>query len=262
LFAATPWYGIHSSLHGCLQLATSLPWYVSFVPRTIRARSHLLAQTSVIQTHISNVAGHFKGKLYGTPDPFFSHFSHLTWPRLAWDVVNEMFNDDSNGSVRSSVFSNVLGTDFVRIAFQAARAADSNAKLYINDYNLEYNAGKRNSLLNLVKSLNSQYPGLIDGIGTQTHLSAGGGSSVAAAVSALAAANVDVAITELDIRGASNSDYTAVVNACLNNARCVSITSWGVSDKDSWIQGVSGGVLLYDSNFQPKGAYNAVMSAL
>ena len=105
--------------------------------------------TSAIQNHISNVAGRYKGKV------------------RSWDVVNEMFNDD--GTVRSSVFSNVLGTDFVSIAFAAARAADPNAVLYINDYNLDSVNSKAQGLVSLVNQLNGGGQ-VIDGIGTQMHL--------------------------------------------------------------------------------------------
>lgn len=55
----------------------------------------------------------------------------------------------------------------------------------------------------------------IDGIGTQAHLEAGGAGGVAAALTQLATTGLDLAITELDIKGAAASDYTTVVKACL-----------------------------------------------
>ncbi|KAG6876679.1 hypothetical protein C0992_012112 [Termitomyces sp. T32_za158] len=134
-----------------------------------------------------------------------------------------------------------MGESFVPIALQAARAADPNAKLYINDYNIEGTGAKSTAMVNLVKSLKaSGVP--IDGIGVQAHLIVGEvPTTLQANLEQFTALGVEVAITELDIRMTlpetaalreqQQKDYQTVIAACKAVSGCIGITIWDYTDK-------------------------------
>ncbi|MCO6009018.1 endo-1,4-beta-xylanase [Actinoallomurus purpureus] len=235
----------------------TLLWHQQ-LPGWLTSGSWTAAQlTSILQNHIANVAGHYKGQVY------------------SWDVVNEPFNDD--GTYRSDLWSNTLGTGYIATALKAARAADPNAKLYINDYNIDGTGAKSDAMYNLVKSLQAQgVP--IDGVGFQGHLAIQYGfpTNMQQNLQRFADLGVDVAITELDVRMVLPADatkvatqaqyYTNVVKACLGVSRCVGITIWDYTDKYSWIPGVfsgQGSALPWDENLAKKpDVYGAINTAL
>ncbi|SEP60309.1 endo-1,4-beta-xylanase [Streptomyces radiopugnans] len=190
-----------------------------------------------------------------------------------WDVVNEAFNED--GSLRQSKFYQQLGASYIADSFRAARAADPDAKLFINDYNTETANAKSDGLYRLVRDLKAQgVP--IDGVGFQNHLIVGqvNGQAIRQNLQRFADLGLEVAVTELDIRMRMPSDssklqqqardYRAVADACLAVSRCSGITVWGVSDRDSWVPDVfdgEGAACPWDENYRPKPAYDALRDA-
>ncbi|GAA2681714.1 MULTISPECIES: endo-1,4-beta-xylanase [Actinosynnema] len=143
-----------------------------------------------------------------------------------------------------------------------------------NDYNIDGIGAKSDAVYEMVKSfIESGVP--IHGVGLQGHLILGQvPSTVRQNIQRFADLGVEVAFTELDIRmntpadaaklAAQAADYSAVVSACVAVTGCVGVTTWGLSDKYSWIPSVfpgEGAALPFDESFRPKPAYDAIAAA-
>lgn len=112
--------------------------------------------------------------------------------------------------------------------FEPTTQPKTNDRLYINDYNLDSNNAKTQAMVKLVQRINTSQK-YIDGIGTETHISAAGSAGgVQAALVVLASTGLEVAITELDIAGGSTANYVSVVRACLAVSQCVGITTYNL----------------------------------
>lgn len=224
-----------------------------------------------MKTHISTVVGRYKGKIKG------------------WDVVNEAIVED--GSYRNSKFYEILGEEFIPLAFQYAHEADPDAELYYNDYGMNVK-GRRDGVVKLIHSLKEK--GIrIDAVGMQGHMGMDYPDikEFEESMLAFAAEGVKVMITEWDMsalptaRMGANISDTVAFRKSLNpypdilpdsveiawNKRMdefftlfekhsdivTRVTAWGVSDGDSWknnfpVRGRKDYPLLFDRNYQPK----------
>jgi endo-1,4-beta-xylanase len=161
----------------------------------------------------------------------------------ATDAPPTALNED--GTNRDNVFLRVIGEQYLPIAFRMAAAADPAAKLYYNDYNLEYGSAKHQGALRIVKLVQS-WGAKIDGVGLQGHLVSeptGTQADITPSVAVLtkvlqdyADLGVDVAYTELDVRSRTPSNsqkladaaaaWARIAQSCINVQRCVGMTLW------------------------------------
>lgn len=223
-----------------------------------------------MEDHIRTVVGRYKGKVQ------------------AWDVVNEALADGNGTNVlRSSLWLEIIGPDFIAKAFQFAHEADPAAVLRYNDYGLE-NPVKRQKLITLIRSLREQgVP--VHAIGTQAHLNLGTTfEAMDTALTEMATLGLPIHVTELDVNGAQggqrgtgadvaanasttqgglvdNADqrlaeaYAGVFRAFVKHRSSVKmVTFWGANDAVSWR--ANGKPLLFDGENRPKPAFDAVIA--
>ncbi|EME80661.1 glycoside hydrolase family 10 protein [Pseudocercospora fijiensis CIRAD86] len=210
--------------------------------------------------HIQAVAGRYKGIC------------------TAWDVVNEGLEE--NGTYRESVFYKTIGEAYIPFAFKFAHHADPHAKLFYNDYNLESAGDKWLGAQRIVK-LVREYGGKIHGVGLQAHLTceesnpAPNQTTLVKALEGLTALDVDVTYSEVDVRMKTPSTpeklqtqaevYERVAASCMEVKRCIGMTTWGVSDKYSWIPSTfpgEGTGDMWDENYQKKPAYDGFLKGI
>lgn len=231
--------------------------------------------------YITDVVTHYKGKV------------------AAWEVVNEPMNE--NGTLRTgeedltatSVFhwAYYLGNDYAVTAFKAARAADPDAKLFINDYGLESaSSSKLDGLIEYVNYIDKN-GGQVDGIGTQLHMNINWSDTTAIGnmFTKLAATGKMIKVTELDIAISSESnagngpaspvaptleqqekqvklyEYVArMYTKLIPPAQQYGITVWGISDKAEehtyWLP--NDAPCLWDADYARKWAYKGFCDGL
>jgi endo-1,4-beta-xylanase len=229
----------------------------------------------LLHRHVTDEVSHFKGRIW------------------QWDVANEFLADswspapNKNGINGDDFWVAHLGEGIIADAFRWAHAADPQALLFYNDYNITGEDGtnvKSNAAYELAKRLLADgVP--IDGVGEQAHLDTQYGfnaSQYQADLQRFANLGLKVAVTEADVRTFVDSKATQVptspagaakqlqywdglLNGCLAIRQCISFTVWGVGDAYSWVPGWftgEGAALLYDVNLQPKAAYRTVQQDL
>jgi endo-1,4-beta-xylanase len=229
---------------------------------------------NALHNWISTMVDRYKGKITG------------------WDVVNEVVVDGT-GELRTSsnspttpdnfYWADYLGRDYIANAFRWANTADPSAKLFINDYNLETDGRKLDSVVKWINELKTA--GVqIHGVGLQMHISINtSNGGIDNAFQKLAATGLLIHVSEMDVRiNPSNTPGFSATSALLDQqaqkykyvaqsyfqnvpaAQRFGITVWNLTDADSWIvlSGKEDFPTLFTSSYQKKAAFSGLLQGV
>ncbi len=191
---------------------------------------------------------------------------------VSWDVVNEAAAD-SGRKLRDSLWTQVVGEDFINRAFEYARKyAAPGTLLFYNDYNSEMTM-KALVTRDIVDNLIAD--GTIDGYGFQSHYTAASTNMfyVEIAMKEMAKRTLKdgspllLRVSELDVGIPSNTDsnwqsqarfYEQVMELYKQYAdQIIAVHTWGTVDDLSWRADEY--PLLFDGMSQPKPAFYAIV---
>jgi endo-1,4-beta-xylanase len=232
---------------------------------------------SAIVERIRGLAGRYRGKVH------------------SWDVVNEPIEpkDGRSDGLRTGVFLEMFGPDYLDLAYRTARETDPAARLVVNEYDVELDApeqeARRTALLGLLQAMQrSGTP--VDAVGIQAHLSCAGGPPFSAArlrrfLADVAGLGLTIQITELDVTDQNAptdqavrdrlvaDTYSRFLDAALDEPAVKMVVNWGLSDRHSWIvrqetheskwrsDSMPSRPLPFDADLKPKPAFEAIAQA-
>ncbi len=253
------------------------------VPGWVTAGSWTAESLSqILRDHVTAVVEHYRERNPGVV--------------IQWDVVGDAFLAD--GTLRPTIWQQVIGDDYIRIAFEAAHDADPDALLFYDDFfddvavtqdsvatgaaivpgaNAERTTcdavpkcvGIRDSVAALVAE-----GAPIDGVGFQSHLFSPDPADSTQFTSWVGELGLSWAVTEFDvplpvteITNPQSLEFQAQVYAdalaaCADAANCDTFVTWGITDRFSSIPAETGGAfdgaLWFDANDAPKPAFDAM----
>ncbi len=235
---------------------------------------------STMDRHIDETVGRYAGRV------------------RSWDVVNEPFfpMHGMEGGYRRGLWLEAMGPNFIPRAFRRAQAADPAAQLVLNEAFCEQFDELGNGVRPLLKDLVARLKDAgvkLDAVGFQGHLKPYlpfDDGAFAAYLAEIAALDVDLMITELDVDDSHLPDDVATrdaavaarvsqfLGAVLQVPRMKSVIAWHLSDRYSWYRNAdwyseqvqeSGGTAgraprshLFDSDLRPKAAAEAVAETM
>ena len=168
-------FGKQNKMH---TVGHTLVWH-SQLPAFMHKVKYPILMNTYIKKHIKKLVTRYKGKID------------------TWDVVNEALNND--GTLRKSLFLNVIGEKYIENAFKLAEKFDSKANLVYNDFNL-CSPKKRQGAVRMIKKIQKS-GAKINGIGIQAHwgLSYPTMEEIEKSIITFARLGLKVSFTELDI---------------------------------------------------------------
>lgn len=263
-----------ASLTGSRVRGHNLCWHEA-LPKWFATTANKDNARKLLVEHIQTVAGRYRGQIH------------------SWDVVNEAVNpkDGRADGLRTSPWLELVGPDYIELAFQTAGAADPGAKLTYNEYDIELDTPeqveKRGQVMLLLRRMKAR--GIpIHAVGVQSHLKADGplpGAGLVTFIRDAAKLGLEVYVTEMDVNtraieggpeaqdGAVARVYRDYLGRVLAEPNVPLALTWGITSAHSWLNqikqpwteradGTRQRPLPFDDELRPTPAFLAIRDAI